>query len=68
MSKLFKLGWRSFAGWVCGVALCCQFVVGPLLTWVAALAGRAVPFPALDLSALVTLLSAMLGLGVLRTK
>ena len=65
--NLFVAGWRPFIGWVCGTGLLVQFLVNPLFTWAAALYGRPVAFPALDLGTLVTLLFGMLGLGAMRT-
>lgn len=66
-SSLFVSGWRPFIGWVCGSGLAYQFVLAPVASWAAALAGHAVAMPALDLSTLLTLLLGMLGLGGLRT-
>lgn len=65
--KLFIAGWRPFIGWVCGAGLSFQFIVGPLVTWIAALAKHAVAFPQLDMGTLLTLLLGMLGLGGMRT-
>lgn len=65
--SIFVSGWRPFVGWVCGLGLASQFIVAPLATWGAALAGHAVAFPALDLGTLMTLLFGMLGLGAART-
>lgn len=67
-ASFFVSGWRPFIGWVCGAGLAMQFLVGPIATWFAALAGRALAFPALDLGTLMTLLFGMLGLGAMRTK
>lgn len=63
----FVSRWRPFIGWVCGVGLGVQFLVGPLLTWTAGLLGHAVSFPQLDMGTLLTLLLGMLGLGGMRT-
>lgn len=63
----FRSGWRPFVGWICGIGLGVQFLVGPLATWVAGLAGHPLAFPALDMGTLMTLLAGMLGLGTLRT-
>lgn len=60
-------GWRPGIGWVCGSALAFQFVLGPLMTWVAALAGHPIVVPKLDMGDLITLLLGMLGLGSMRT-
>ena len=66
-TSTFVAGWRPFIGWVCGSGLAMQFIVGPLTTWIAAMFGRAVVFPTLDMSTLLTLLLGMLGLGAMRT-
>lgn len=66
-ASVFVAGWRPFIGWVCGVGLACQFVIGPLFTWAATLAKHPIPFPTLDLGTLMTLLLGMLGLGGMRT-
>ena len=63
----FRAGWRPFIGWVCGMGFAVQFLVGPLATWVAALAGHPLVFPSLDLSTLGTMLFGMLGLGAYRS-
>ena len=65
--QIFIAGWRPFIGWVCGSGLAAQFVIGPFVTWIAALAGHPVQFPTLDLSTLGTLLLGMLGLGTMRS-
>jgi len=67
-ANLFVAGWRPFVGWVCGSGLAFQFIAGPLLTWGAALAGKAIAVPQLDLGTLITLLFGMLGLGYMRTQ
>lgn len=66
-SSLFVSGWRPFVGWVCGSGLAFQFLIAPLATWIATLAGHPVEFPSLDMGTLMTLLAGMLGLGGLRT-
>lgn len=66
-SSIFIAGWRPAIGWVCGSGLAVQFLVGPLFTWIAALAGHPTAFPQLDMGTLITLLAGMLGLGGLRT-
>lgn len=65
--SLFKSGWRPFVGWVCGGGLASQFILGPFVTWGAALAGHDVVFPTLDMATLMGLLTGLLGLGSLRT-
>lgn len=63
----FVSRWRPFIGWVCGVGLAVQFLVGPIVTWGSSLAGHQVIFPSLDMGTLLTLLLGMLGLGGMRT-
>lgn len=65
--SVFVSGWRPFIGWVCGSGLAYQFVAAPILTWVAALFGKAIAAPSLDMGTLLTLLLGMLGLGSMRT-
>lgn len=60
-------GWRPYVGWICGSGLAVQFIVGPIVTWGAALAGHPVVFPSLDMGTLMTLLVGMLGLSGMRT-
>jgi len=65
--NLFVSGWRPFIGWICGAGLACQLVVGPLVTWLATLAGRPIALPIMPIELLTTLLIGMLGLGGMRT-
>ena len=64
--SIFVAGWRPFVGWVCGVGFGVS-ILGPLLTWIATLAGHPIAVPAMDTDLLVTLLFGMLGLGGMRT-
>lgn len=61
--SVFVAGWRPAIGWVCGFGFLIQFVVAPLATWVAALAGHPVVFPTLDGNTLMSMTFGMLGLG-----
>lgn len=63
----FKSGWRPAVGWTCTAGLAVQFLLGPLATWAATLAGHSIAFPTLDMGTLMTLLAGLLGLGTLRT-
>jgi len=65
--SLFVAGWRSFIGWVCGVAFAYHYILQPLLLFGFSAAGNEVKLPDFNLEALVTLLFGMLGLGGLRT-
>ncbi len=66
-ASVFVAGWRPSVGWVCSAGLAIQFVIGPVLTWAAALLGHPIAFPSLDMGTLMTLLAGMLGLGGMRT-
>jgi hypothetical protein len=67
-TDMFRGGWRPAVGWVCVVGLAYQFVLQPVLPWLAALFGAQVPpLPAIDNETLLVLLTGMLGLGGLRT-
>lgn len=64
----FKSGWRPFIGWVCGVGMATQFIVGPWGTWLAmVIYDKNVPFPEMDMSQMLPLVFAMLGLGAYRS-
>lgn len=66
-ASVFVSGWRPFVGWVCGSGLAIQYIVAPMVTWLATLAGHPVVFPNLDMGTLITLLGGLLGMGALRT-
>jgi hypothetical protein len=63
----FRGGWRPFIGWVCGAAFAYNFVLLPLLTWVATIAAIPVPPAAFDLTVMMPVLLGMLGLGGMRS-
>ena len=62
--SVFVAGWRTFIGWVCGLALAYNFIIRDLFIWV--IDPETVP-PALQMEHLMTVLFGMLGLGGLRT-
>lgn len=73
-NSLFVAGWRPFIGWVCGVGIAWQFVFAPIANWVLLLVVAANPeittfpdLPKLDMSEIMSLVMAMLGMGGLRT-
>lgn len=67
-TDLFRGGWRPATGWVCVGGLGYQFLVQPILPWIANLFGAEVgEMPQIDSEALMVLLTGMLGLGGLRT-
>lgn len=65
--SLFKGGWRPYVGWVCGGGLTYQFMLRPILGWVAENVANWAPPPSLEMETLLTLLLGLLGLGGYRT-
>ena len=65
--NLFVSGWRPAVGWICVAGLSYNFVIYPLLLWLAALAGAEFSPPPLLSESLMELVLGMLGLGALRT-
>lgn len=66
-SSVFVAGWRPFIGWCCGVSLAYQYVVTPIVMWLAAMVHLSLPAPPKLDETLWQLVFAMLGLGGLRT-
>lgn len=66
-ASLFVSGWRPFIGWCCGVALAYQYVVTPIVMWLASMAHMTLPMPPKLDDTLWQLVFAMLGLGGMRT-
>ena len=66
--SVFKSGWRPFIGWTCGTAFAYHFVGQPVIVFTMAASGYTLPpLPTFDMSALLTVLGGLLGLGTLRT-
>ena len=67
--SLFIGGWRPAVGWICASGLAYEFLISPMLPWLAlAVFGKQLPpLPDLPMETLMTLLLGMLGLGGLRT-
>ena len=65
--NLFVSGWRPFIGWTCGLALAYQYVLAPLVMWLALTCGLNLSAPPRLDETLWQLVFAMLGLGGLRT-
>ena len=66
--SVFVSGWRPFCGWICGTALCYNFVLQPLLVYALVVYDPSIEAPpTVDLAPLMTVLMGMLGLGGLRT-
>lgn len=73
-ASVIVAGWRPFIGWVGGASMAYQFIVYPLLTWLwsSLIAsgvieqGMSHP-PMIDTGALFTVVTGMLGVGVMRS-
>jgi hypothetical protein len=66
-ANVFVSGWRPFIGWTCGCAFLYAFLLGPLVTSIAAALGHSVPLPPIDMENMIYVLGGLLGLGGLRT-
>jgi len=67
-SSVFVSGGRPFVMWVCGVALAYDFIVEPVLRFIAqVIFSYSGAFPVINTDALSTILVGMLGLGTMRT-
>lgn len=65
---VFVAGWRPFVGWVCGAGVGWEFVVKPMVVWIAFLFGADLQnAPNLDTGELMGLITALLGVASLRT-
>jgi hypothetical protein len=63
----FTSSWRPAIGWVCAMALACQYIARPLIEWGGIVSGHPLPpLPGID-NNLWELLTAMLGLSGLRS-
>lgn len=66
-TNVFVSGWRPLIGWVCGAALCSQYIARPLIQWGFLIAHSPLPeLPGID-DNLWQLMFGMLGMGGLRT-
>ena len=73
-SSIFIAGWRPAIGWIGALALAYQFIIYPFLMWLWTFlqSQEIIPQnisypPILDIEALWTIISAMLGIGAFRT-
>lgn len=64
--SIFVAGWRPFFGWAGGFGFVYAVIGQPLLAWLAAIKGWALP-PVLNLDLLWVVITGMLGIGGLRT-
>lgn len=66
-ASIFVAGWRPFIGWVGGVGLAYSFVLAPFIEFVAKAFGYVGEMPLPDSGQLMTLVTAMLGVGAMRS-
>ncbi len=66
-ARFWQAGWRPFIGWVCGLAFCWHFLLGPVVQMTAVILGVVVPWPSFDMATLNTTLFGLLGLGAMRS-
>lgn len=66
-ANLFVAGWRPFIGWTGGVALGYTWMLAPLLRWISGMFGYDADMPALEPEAIWPIVTAMLGLGTMRS-
>lgn len=65
--SIFVSGWRPAVGWICVGALAYQYILRPIIPWVATACGHAVPdMPTLD-DGLYQLVFLLLGFGGIRS-
>lgn len=64
--SMFVAGWRPFVGWACGIGFVYGVIAQPMLAGLLTVLHLPAP-PPVDVSALVAILTGMLGLGGLRT-
>lgn len=64
--SMFVAGWRPFVGWACGIGFVYGVIAQPMLAGLLTVLHFPAP-PPVDVSALVAILTGMLGLGGLRT-
>jgi len=66
-ASVFVSGWRPAVGWVCAAGFGYEFLLRPLVNGVAISLGIPPVFPGIEVDALSSLLTGLLGLGGLRT-
>lgn len=66
-TRFWQAGWRPFIGWVCGMAFCWHFLIGPMVSTIAGTFGYPFVGPSFEMEALNTTLFGLLGLGAMRS-
>jgi len=65
--NVFIAGWRPAVGWVLACGLAVMLVIGPLMAWGSALAGRPIEQPKMPADIIMALTTGLLGLSGMRT-
>jgi len=65
--SIFVAGWRPCCAWMSTIALGYHFLLQPMILFAFALKGEAITLPEFDISALMTILLGLLGLGGMRS-
>ena len=64
----FRANWRPFVGWVCGGGFAYATIFKPVAEFIAKVCfGYAGSFPTIETGILTTMLSALLGVGIMRS-
>lgn len=66
-ASIFVAGWRPFIGWTSGVGIAYTFVLAPFIEFIARASGYTQEMPLPDAAQLMTLVTAMLGVGAMRS-
>lgn len=66
-TSIFVAGWRPAVGWICGFALAYHFLLNRVIEWVAKIWWPEIVPPSFEVSELIPVLFALLGLGAYRT-
>lgn len=66
-ASIFVAGWRPFIGWTSGAGVAYTFVLAPFIEFFSRLAGYTGEMPMPDTGQLMALVTAMLGVGAMRS-
>ena len=66
-ASVFVAGWRPFIGWVSGAGLAYSFILAPFVEAVSRAFGYTGDLPTPSANELMTLITAMLGVGAMRS-
>lgn len=66
-TNVFIAGWRPFVGWTLGAGLAVMLVIGPLMAWGSALAGKPMQQPEMPTEIVLALTTSLLGMSGMRS-